>query len=152
MKRAQARNGQFDSDDGLRYLAAAVQDMKARPECNGKVAVMGFCFGGGYAFLGAARLGIDAGIAFHSGKISHLLEEAGNVKCPLSFHWGDEDAAAPMDEIEKVQAVFDGMDNAEITIYPGAKHGFMQPTNPPAYDEAVAAASWTRSLEILKAI
>ena len=65
-------------------------------------------------------------------------------------HMGD--AAAPMDEIEKVRAVFNGMDGAEITIYPGAKHGFMQPTNPPAYDEAVAAASWSRSLEILKAI
>ena len=46
-----------------------------------------------------------------------------------------------MDEIEKVKAVFDGMDGAEITIYSGAKHGFMQPTNPPAYDKAVAAAS-----------
>lgn len=147
-----ARMGRVDQDQNVGDLETLLNDLKSRPECNGKVAVMGFCFGGGYAFLGASRLGIDAGIAFHSGKISHLLEEAGNVTCPLSYHWGDEDAAAPMDEIEKVQAVFDGMDGAEIAIYPGAKHGFMQPTNPPAYDEGVAAASWTRSLEILKAL
>ena len=144
--------GEVDRGRMAQDFVAAARWLKARPDCNGRIAATGFCFGGGYAFLGAARLGIDAGIAFHSGKISHLLEEAGNVKCPLSFHWGDEDAAAPMDEIEKVQAVFDAMDNAEITIYPGAKHGFMQPTNPPAYDAAVAAKSWTRALEILKGL
>ena len=107
-------------------------------------------FGGLYTFLGASRLGTDAGIAFHSGKISQLLGEAGNVTCPLSYHWGDEDAAAPMDEIEKVQEVFAGMTDAEVTVYPGGKHGFMQPTNPPAYNEAIAAASWSRALEVLK--
>ena len=147
-----ARMGRVDQVQNVADMETLLNDLKSRAECNGKVAVMGFCFGGLYAFLGAARLGIDAGIAFHSGAISQLLEEAGNVKCPLSYHWGDEDAAAPMDEIEKVQAVFDGIDSAEINIYPGAKHGFMQPTNPPAYDAVVADKSWTRSLEILKAL
>ncbi|MDP6429841.1 MAG: dienelactone hydrolase family protein [Rhodospirillales bacterium] len=151
-ERGHARMGRVDQDQNMSDLEALLDDLKARPECNGKVAVMGFCFGGSYAFLGAARLGTGAGIAFHSGKISHLLDEAGNVNCPLSYHWGDDDAAAPMDEIEKVQAVFASMENAEVTVYPGGKHGFMQPTNPPAYDEAIATASWNRALEILKGL
>ncbi|MEE2761751.1 MAG: dienelactone hydrolase family protein [Pseudomonadota bacterium] len=151
-ERGFARMGRVDQNQNVSDLEVLLKDLKARPECIGKVAVMGFCFGGVYTFLAASRLRIDAGIAFHSGQISQLLGEASNVRCPLSYHWGDEDAAAPMDEIEKVQAVFDGMDDAEINIYPGAKHGFMQPTNPPAYDPGVAEASWTRSLEVLNSI
>lgn len=147
-----ARMGRVDHDQNLDDMNQMLENLKARPECNGKVAVLGFCFGGQYAFMGASRLGIDAGAAYHSGKVSHLLGEADNIKCPLSFHWGDEDAAAPMDEIEKVQAVFDGIDSAEVTVYPGGKHGFMQTTNPPAYDEAIATASWKRTMEILKAL
>jgi carboxymethylenebutenolidase len=147
-----ARMGRVDQNQNVSDLETLLNDLKSRPECNGKVAVMGFCFGGLYAFLGASRLGIDAGIAFHSGKISQLLGEAGNVTCPLSYHWGDEDAASPMDEIEKVQEVFAGMKDAEVTVYPGGKHGFMQPTNPPAYDETIATASWSRALEVLKGL
>ena len=147
-----ARMGRVDHDQNMGDLKTLLDDLKSRPECNGKVAVLGFCFGGQYAFMSAARLGIDAGVAYHSGKISHLLDEAKNIKCPLSFHWGDEDAAAPMDEVEKVQAVFDGIDSAEVTVYPGGKHGFMQSTNPAAFDAAIADASWNRTLEILKGI
>lgn len=112
--RAFARMGRVDHDRNMDDMKCLLDDLKSRPECNGKVAVMGLCFGGQYAFMGASRLGTNAGIAFHSGKISQLLDEAANVNCPLSFHWGDDDAAAPMDEIEKVQAAFAGMDGAEV--------------------------------------
>ncbi|NQV56809.1 MAG: dienelactone hydrolase family protein [Rhodospirillales bacterium] len=79
--RAFARMGRVDQAVNVSDLEMLLNDLKSRPQCNGKVAVMGFCFGGAYAFLGAARLGIDAGIAFHSGKISPLLAEAGDVNC-----------------------------------------------------------------------
>ena len=151
-KRAFARMGRVDQGVNMGDLETVIADLKGRPQCNGKVAVMGFCFGGSYAFLGAARLGTDAGIAFHSGGISPFLDEAANINCPLSWHWGDEDHAAPPEEIEKVQAAFAGMGGAELYIYPGGKHGFMQPTNPAAYDEAIRDASWARAMEVLKGL
>ena len=150
MKRAQARNGQFDSDDGLRYLAAAVQDMKARPECNGKVAIMGFCFGGPYALLGASRLGCDAGISFHGSHVGKFLDEFSAVRCPLSFHYGDNDAVAPMTEITEIKAALEGLEDTELHIYPGAEHSYMFPSRGDGYDAAARDASWDRALAVLR--
>jgi hypothetical protein len=54
------RYGKFDVDQGMLDIEDLVKDLKARPECNGKVGILGFCFGGRYAHLAAARLGVDA--------------------------------------------------------------------------------------------
>src|SRR4029434_9052276 len=58
------RYGKFDVDQGMLDIADLIHDLKARPECNGKVGVLGFCFGGRYAHLAAARLGVDAAGAY----------------------------------------------------------------------------------------
>ncbi len=150
MQRAQARNGQFNSDDGLSYVAAAVRDLKARPECNGKVAVMGFCFGGPYALLGASRLGCDAGISFHGSHVGNFMGEFSAVKCPLSFHYGDNDAVAPMAEINEIKTALDGLEDTELFIYPGAEHGYMFPSRGDGYDAEARFASWDRALAVLR--
>jgi carboxymethylenebutenolidase len=149
MQRAQARNGSYNSEDGLRYVAAAVADMKARPECNGKVAVMGFCFGGPYALMGASRLGCDAGISFHGSHVAKFMAEFGAVQCPLSFHYGDNDAVAPMTEITGIKAAIDALDGSELFIYPGAEHGYMFPSRGDGYDVAARDVSWERALAVL---
>jgi len=64
-KRAFARNDRYDLELGMTDLADAIANLKKHPRCNGKVAVMGFCFGGPFALLAAARYGTSAGIAFH---------------------------------------------------------------------------------------
>ncbi|NNE82919.1 MAG: dienelactone hydrolase family protein [Alphaproteobacteria bacterium] len=152
-KRAFARMGRADHDVNVQDMASVMSHLKSLPQCNGKSAVVGFCFGGLYAFLGAARLGTDAGIAFHSAGISPLFGEIDKIgDAKLSYHWGDQDVAAPMEEIEKVKEAFAKLSNAEVTVYPGAVHGFMEPTNPQAYDKGVADASWKRCLKVLQSI
>ena len=150
MARAQARNGAFKSDDGLQYVAAAVEDLKARPECSGKVTVMEFCFGGPYALLGASRLGCDAGISFHGSHVGKFMDEFDAVKCPLSFHYGDNDAVAPMTEIAEIKTALDRLDDAELFIYPGAEHGYMFPSRGDGYDPVARDASWERALAVLQ--
>ncbi len=149
MQRAQVRNKAFNSEDGVRYVAAAVADMKARPECNGKVAVMGFCFGGPYALMGASRLGCDAGISFHGSHVGNFMDEFAVVQCPLSFHYGDNDAVAPMTEITEIKAAIDALDGSGLFIYPGAEHGYMFPSRGDGYDVAARDASWERALAVL---
>ena len=51
------RYGKFDPVQGMKDIEDLVRDLKSRPQCNGKVAILGFCFGGRYALLGAARGG-----------------------------------------------------------------------------------------------
>lgn len=148
--RATARSGRFDREVGMGYLAAVIADLRARPQCNGKVAVIGFCFGGSFALLAAARLGTDAGISFHGTAVGGCLDEIDGVDCPLSFHYGDNDAIAPMDEINEIKKAFERLDDAELCIYPGAGHGYMFPSRGEGYDPAAAEASWQRAIAVLQ--
>lgn len=150
-KRAHARNDRHDIDQCYRDLEDTVADLKSRPECNGKIAVMGFCFGGPHVLLAAARLGIDAGIAFHGSHVGDFLDEAPKVGCPLCFNYGDKDFVASMEEIGRIKAAFDKLDDAEVNVYPGCGHGYMQPSRGEGYDDDAAKKSWARALEVLKA-
>ncbi|MDA0651859.1 MAG: dienelactone hydrolase family protein, partial [Proteobacteria bacterium] len=96
MEKAFARYGAFDREQGMLDMEDLVGDLRARPQCNGKVAMLGFCFGGLYAHLGAARLGIDAAGSFHGTKIGDNLGETDRITCPVSFHFGDRDPVVPM--------------------------------------------------------
>jgi carboxymethylenebutenolidase len=152
-QRAHARNGRSDIELGMGDLADVIAALKARPDCNGKIAVIGFCFGGAHVLLGAARLGIDAGISFHGSHVGNHLDEIEGITCPLSFHYGDNDAVAPMEEIERIKTAFDTLDNAEVYIYPGAIHGYMQPwRGDNGYDELASNASWDCAMSVLKSI
>ena len=140
MEKAYARYGAFDQDQGMRDVEDLIKDLKSRPQCNGKLAMLGFCFGGLYAHLGAARLGIDAAGAFHGTKIGSVAGEADKVACPVSFHFGDQDPVVPMDEVAAIQTAYAGHDNAEIVVYAGAAHGFAMPYKD-GYQAAAAQAS-----------
>jgi len=149
-KRAFARNDRYDLELGMRDLADVIADLKKHPRCSGKVAVMGFCFGGSFALLAAARYGTDAGISFHGSHVENHLDEVDRVRCSLSFHYGDRDEVAPMTVIERIREAFTRLPDAEVRVYPGAGHGFMTMTRGPGYMESVAHTAWTRSLDVLR--
>jgi carboxymethylenebutenolidase len=151
MEKAFARFGAFDQDQGMLDIEDLIDDLKSRPQCNGKIAVLGFCFGGLYAHLGASRLGIDAGGAFHGTKIGPLADEAARVTCPVSFHFGDQDPVVPMDEVELIQKAYAGHDNAEIAVHAGASHNFSMPYKE-GYHPAAAKASREAVLNCFKSV
>jgi len=127
MEKAFARYGAFDQEQGMLDMEDLLGDLKAREQCNGKVSMLGFCFGGLYAHLGAARLGIDAAGAFHGTKIGDAINETNKITCPVSFHFGDEDPVVPMDEVAAIKTAYASHSNAEIVVYPGATHNFSMP-------------------------
>ena len=140
MEKAFARFGAFDQDQGMLDIEDLIKDLKARPQCNGKVAMLGFCFGGLYAHLGAARLGIDAAGAYHGTKIGGEADAAANITCPVSFHFGDADPVVPMDQVEIIRSAYAGHDNGEIVVHPGATHNFSMPHKEGYHAEAAKAS------------
>jgi carboxymethylenebutenolidase len=138
MEKAFARYGAFDQEQGMLDIEDLVGDLKARGQCNGKVAMLGFCFGGLYAHLGAARLGIDAAGAFHGTKIGDAVDETNKITCPVSFHFGDEDPVVPLEEVEAIKAAYASHPNAEIVVYPGATHNFSMPQKDGYHADAAA--------------
>jgi carboxymethylenebutenolidase len=141
--KALARAERVDVDTVVDDLRATIADVRAMPACSGNVAVLGFCFGGRYAFLAAARLDVQAAGAFHPTRIGASLADAPSVHAPLSLHFGAEDPIAPMSEIDAIKDALRGQPDAEIFVYPGATHNFAVP-GVPGYDATVAALAEQR--------
>jgi carboxymethylenebutenolidase len=151
-KRAFARNDRYDLELGMKDLADVIAHLKRHPQCNGKVAVMGFCFGGPFALLAAARYGTHAGISFHGSHVENHLDEIDGISCPLSFHYGDKDEVAPMSAIERIREAFSRLEDAKVYVYPGAGHGFMTMTRGRGYMDWAACPAWARALEVLRTL
>ena len=145
------RYGKFDPVQGMRDIEDLVHDLKSLPGCSGKVAILGFCFGGRYALLGAARLDIAAAASFHGTAMGQHLDEVGRITCPVSFHFGDSDHVVPIEEVNAIRTAFAGRANADIGVYEGAGHNFAMPRKD-GYHPAVAQASRERVLRCFKAM
>ena len=86
----------------------------------GKTAIMGFCWGGTVAFMGASRQPFACGVSWYGGGIGKLLEGM-QPKVPVQYHFGADDMFIPPATIERIRAADPG---GEFHIYPGAGHGF----------------------------
>ena len=76
-------------------VGAAAQALRALPEVSGKVAAIGYTFGGRLAYLAAAQGAIDVGVAYYGGGIQTQLDKADSIKVPMQFHYGELDAHIP---------------------------------------------------------
>ena len=135
-----------DRDKMTEDFVAAIRWLKARPDCTGKVGVVGFCFGGGIANTMAVRLGADlaAAVPFYGGQPS--AEDAAKIKAPLLVHYAglDERINAGWPAYEAVLKA-NGVTHT-MHMYDGANHGFHNDTTP-RYDEAAAKLAWQRTLD-----
>jgi carboxymethylenebutenolidase len=128
-------------------LFQAATWLKNRPDSTGRLAITGFCFGGGVANNLAVRMGADvqAIAPFYGG--APPLADVPKIKAAVLVHHGGEDqklvAAWPMYEAALKAA---GVVN-EGHIYPGAVHGFNNDATPARYNKAAADAAWKRTIE-----
>jgi carboxymethylenebutenolidase len=137
-------------------LNAVADYVSKLPSCNGKVAVGGFCWGGGQTFRFATnRKDIKSAFSFY-GPMPDKEEDIARIQCPVyGFYGGNDnriDASIPKttELMKKAGKTYDPV------TYEGAGHGFMRagedpndtnPANKKARDEA-----WTRLKDLLKKI
>jgi carboxymethylenebutenolidase len=148
---AVARAKQVDVHQELDDLRVTLVTLRAHPECNGNVAVLGFCFGGRYAFLAAAQLDVQAAAGFHPTQIGASLDEAPDVKVPLSLHYGEIDPVTPPEEIAATRAALAGKPGIEIVVHPGATHNFSL-EGVPGYHEEAARNSDARAFALFEGL
>ncbi|WP_250532705.1 dienelactone hydrolase family protein [Caballeronia sp. AZ10_KS36] len=113
-----------DLDSAVADVGAAAKALRALPEVSGKVAAIGYCFGGRLAYLAAAQGSVDAAVAYYGGGIQNQLDKADQVKAPIQFHYGELDAHIPADAVDAVRQRFAGCADSELYVYPAADHGF----------------------------
>ena len=126
-------------------FVAAANYLKNRPESNGKIGAVGFCFGGGVVQMLSVRMPeLNAGVPFY-GNLP-VPTDAVKVKAPLQIHFAGIDerinAAWPAYEAALKAA------NARYTAYQyaGTQHGFNNDTTP-RFDSAAAKLAWERTTD-----
>ncbi|AIE86086.1 dienelactone hydrolase family protein [Fimbriimonas ginsengisoli] len=133
-------------------LNAAFDYAKKIPSANGKVAVAGFCWGGGQAFRYTTNQpGLAAAFVFY-GVPPTTDAEVARIKAPVYGFYGGNDNRidATIPDTEKLMKA--GGKVYEPVIYEGAGHGFMRAGEQPDAQEAnkkARDAAWKRMLEIL---
>src|SRR6266567_7071548 len=98
----------FDANQSIKDAADALKVLRTRPECKGKVGALGFCLGGKLAYLVAARTDVDCAVSYYGVGIEADLGEAGDVRCPVVFHFAELDRFAPAEARSQIEAAFKG--------------------------------------------
>jgi carboxymethylenebutenolidase len=129
-------------------FVAAAEFLKARPDCTGRVGVVGFCFGGLISNILATRLpDLAAAVPFYGGQPDPA--EVPKIKAALLIHYAGTD--------ERINAGWPAYEaalkaaNVQYTMhmYPGTQHGFNNDTTP-RFDEAAAKLAWQRTVDFFK--
>jgi carboxymethylenebutenolidase len=86
----------------------------------GKVAALGYCWGGSLAYIASARLnGLACAIGYYGAQIAAHVNETPRV--PVMLHYAEKDEYLPQSDIEKVRYAHPSV---VIYQYPGTDHGF----------------------------
>jgi len=141
----------FAKTDGVRIANDVLQGipwLAADPYNNGKIGVVGFCYGGGVALRAAVEAngnGVDCAVAFY-GK-QPPAEEAKKIKVPLLLHYAENDERIDAG-IKDFLAVLDAQHVPYSSyIYPGTEHGFNNDSTEARYNQAAATLAWQRTIE-----
>lgn len=134
-------------------LNAVVEYVAKLPACNGKVAVGGFCWGGGQTFRYATNnKNIKAGFAFY-GTGPEKDEEIARINCPVYGFYGGNDARVNATIPKSSELMKKAGRTYEPVTYEGAGHGFMRVGEAPDANEANKKArdeAWKRWKDLLK--
>jgi carboxymethylenebutenolidase len=141
--------GQLKQPDVIAAGKAAVAFLAGRPESNGKVGAVGFCWGGGAVnTLAVNEPGLVAGVAYYGGQPK--AEDVPKIRAALLLHYAGLDerinAGIPAYEAALKQAG----KTYEIHTYEGANHAFNNDTNAARYDKNAAERAWGRTVAFLK--
>lgn len=130
--------GALKLDQTLLDLRTAVESASA----GGRTAVVGYCWGGTFAYLAACEHPIACAVSYYGGRITQYLDR--KPRCPVMYHFGERDKGIPLAAVEQIRAA---QPEGIFHVYP-AGHGF-NCTDRADYDPVSARLAFDRTLEFL---
>ena len=123
-----------------------------------KIAITGFCWGGGITWMAAARFPeLKAGGAWYGGLKGNPgpenrrfpMDVVDDLRAPVLGLYGALDKGIPVADVEAMQAKLKGS-KSSIVLYPDADHGFLADYRP-SYNAAAGKDAWAKLLAHFKA-
>lgn len=139
--------GSIDYDLALRQARAIADHARKLPGTDGRVGIVGFCWGGAFVNRMAIAGGVDAGVAYYGPAPSPA--EAAKVGCPLMLHYAGKDARVAQTAGPWVAALKVAGKPVDAFTYPGVDHAFNNDTSAERYDKAAADLAWGRTVAFL---
>jgi len=153
---ARAQGGAPDSQV-VGDVAGAVAFLRAHPDSNGRVGVIGFCSGGRQAYLVACKIpSLDAAVDCWGGRVIARPEEltpqqpvpvidmTPDLGCPLLGIFGNDDANPDVAQVNRTEEELKKHDKEyEFYRYDGAGHGFFA-VDRPGYRQQQAVDGWQK--------
>jgi carboxymethylenebutenolidase len=135
----------LDKNKILEDFIAAYEYLKALPDCNGKVGVVGFCFGGWVANMMAVRISdLSAAVPFYGTQPAR--EDVPKINAPLMLHYAGLDTHVDEGWPAYELALKEQKKEYVAYIYPNVNHGFHNDTTP-RYDKTAAELAWKRTID-----
>lgn len=122
--------------------------LKNHEDCNGKVGVVGFCFGGGIANMMAVRVpDLAAAVPFYGAQPT--AADVPKIHAPLMLHYASLDTRITEGWPAYEAALKENNKKYQAFIYQNVNHGFHNDTTP-RYDKAAAELAWQRTIDFFK--
>src|ERR1700761_5726034 len=141
----------FDIDRAIGDIEATIGALRALPEQAGKVGTIGYCLGGKLAMLSAARTDVDCAVSYYGAGLEAYLDEVPAIRCPMVFHFPENDAYCPPPVREQTMTALRTHANIEHYVYPGCDHAFAAPARP-QYVKPAAMMAYSRTLALLRKV
>ncbi len=131
-------------------MIAAVAFARAHARGNGRVATLGWCFGGGWSLNTSIVTPVDATVIYY-GNVAKTAEQLRGLSGPVIGHFGTRDQSINAAMVGGFEAAMKEAGRADrLTVYwYDADHAFANPTGA-RYDAEDARLAWERTLHFLK--
>lgn len=141
--------GKLDAEKNLQNYLKGLEYLRKIKGGNGKVACVGFCWGGGMANkLAVNDPKLQAAVAYYGAQPA--TADVPKIKASVMMHYGGLDerinAGIPAYEAALKASNID----YKIFIYDGVNHAFNNNTSPTRYNEAAAKLAWQRTIDLFK--
>jgi len=135
-------------DEAADTLSSWAAWLKNHPDGNRKMAVMGWCFGGGWA-LQAATLAPFAACVVYYGRVNLPPEQLARLKGPVLGHFAKADQFITKDVVDGFERAMKQVNKPYTVHWYDAGHAFANPTGD-NFRKEPAQQAWQRSLDFLK--
>lgn len=144
-------NEALDLGKAVEDVGATIKALRALPQQIGKVGAVGYCLGGKLAMLAAAATDIDCAVSYYGVGLEAFLNEVPQIRCPMAFHFAENDALSPPSVRDTVIAALSENPLIEHYVYAGCDHAFATPERE-HYNKPASIMAYSRTIAMLRKV